>query len=288
MPRLDHLLSRRVSPRHLPGHRILVMTAKNPGFTPEQAAVTLRSLQDVKSHLASISGLEVLWRINKSMAEQLGTDNEMRQAASEELAAVVDRVDAVITTPSTAVLECMLMDRPVAALDYHNVPRFVPAAWTISAREHLPAAVAGLLQPSARQLAFQRDCLADCLACEGAAAPRVAALMERMVALSRHSPRGDTGFPPNLLGASMDCSEGTSALADLYPQHPTFAIRDVAELQVRLARLQKDYDQLRQAIEHQGLRAGIRQFGRYLAEYLRSRTPTRRGSNGTSNHVKKA
>jgi len=51
----------------------------------------------------------------------------------------------------------MRLGRPVAALDYHNVPRFVPTAWTISARHHIPQVVAELLNPPATKMAFQRD-----------------------------------------------------------------------------------------------------------------------------------
>src|SRR5881396_1907775 len=39
MPRLDYLLTTEAPPVRKPGTRILVMTAKNPGFTPEQREI---------------------------------------------------------------------------------------------------------------------------------------------------------------------------------------------------------------------------------------------------------
>jgi hypothetical protein len=41
---------------------------------------------------------------------------------------VLASVDAVISTPSTAMLEGMLQGLPVAVLDFHNRPHYVPAA----------------------------------------------------------------------------------------------------------------------------------------------------------------
>jgi hypothetical protein len=129
MPRLDHLLSTQPPAPAQPGKRVLVMTAKNPGFTPEQCAVTVRSLKDVKAFFDLCPGIEVIWRVSGKVVRELDVQNQFAHAASEELAAVVGRVDAVISTPSTAILEAMLLRRPVAALDYHNVPRFTHPGW---------------------------------------------------------------------------------------------------------------------------------------------------------------
>ena len=60
MPRLDYLLMRPGPVRNRPGSRILVMTAKRPGFTEEQTATTVRSLQDVKNHLDTLRGVDVV------------------------------------------------------------------------------------------------------------------------------------------------------------------------------------------------------------------------------------
>ncbi len=153
------------------------MTAKKPGFTPEQVDVTMRSLKNLKNILDGRRGVEVAWRITKGLYKELGVDNEFSSAESVELAEILDRVDAVITTPSTAMVEAMLAGRPVAVLDYHNVPRFVPSAWTISAPEHIGQMVEEILDPPARKMAFQDDCLHDSLFTDENAAERVARLM---------------------------------------------------------------------------------------------------------------
>lgn len=274
MPRLDHLLAREPAPVQRPGRRILVMTAKKPGFTAAQTETTLHSLRDVQRFLARREGVDVVWRVSREMAERLGVVNHFRQASSPELREVLERVDAVITTPSTAMLEAMLLGRPVAALDYHNVPRFVPTAWTISAADHLPAVIAELLDPPPRKLAFQRDCLRDCLECEGPAAPRVAELIRELVAVGRRIRAANQPWriPAGLLGQDgfgPPCRP--PALEELYPEQPLFREHDVARLQVHLARLQKQNEALRAELDRRSLLQGVRTFGKHVAAFLDSK-----------------
>lgn len=272
MPRLDHLLARQRRARRAPGECILVMTAKKAGFTEAQSAVTLRSLRDVREHLAALPGVEVIWRVSGEMAEALGVANLMRETSSVELAEVVERSDAVITTPSTAILETMLLDRPVAALDYHNVPRYVPTAWTISARDHIAPVVAELLAPDARKMAFQSDCLHDSLECDGPAAPRVAALIERMAAGDRGGAMPAAGAAgasgadggSDVAGANGARADGSPLLAELYPGQEVFAERDVQRLQVRLARAEKDRDRLERQLRRRSVMHRLYTLGRSL------------------------
>jgi hypothetical protein len=233
MPRLDHLLSRPPVPVHRPGHRVLVMTAKNPGFTAAQRDITIQSVRDIQTALAARPDLKVLWRVSQSVATALQVENQLRDVASGELAAVVEQTDAVITTPSTAMLEAMRLGRPVAALDYHNVPRFVPTAWTISAPGQINAVLAELLDPPPAKFAFQNDCLADCLE-PGPAAPRVAELIQRLAGVAGHQPS---------VSASVT---GTAPRLDLlYPDSAVFQQTDLRALQVRLARAENENTRLK-------------------------------------------
>lgn len=261
MPRLDHLLARARRARRTPGRCILVMTAKKAGFTEAQSAVTLRSLEDVRSHLATLPHVEVIWRVSREMADALGVSNLMRETSSVELTEVVERSDAVITTPSTAILETMILDRPVAALDYHNVPRFIPTAWTIAARDHIAPVVAELLAPDVRKMTFQRDCLHDCLECDGPAAPRVASLIERMVAREAGGANSVTVRDDVATAGAA----GSPSLAELYPEQDVFADQDVPRLQVRLARAEKDRERLESELRRRSVAHRLYTLGRSLA-----------------------
>lgn len=277
MPRLDHLLDRRVEPIRKPGNRLLVMTAKNPGFTPQQLDVSLRSLRNLRDALATRQDLDIRWRVSRNVAEALGVVSDFQNVSSEELADSVERSDAVITTPSTAMLEAMLLERPVAALDYHNVPRFVPTAWTISAPEHIAPVLGELCSPQARKMGYQRDTLNDCLEIDGPASPRLAELLRRMAEEGARARREDRrlAFPPDLLGRAGGFPPGEPPpLHLLYPEAAAFVDTEVRSLQARVARLHKANEQLREELSRRHLADVLRRAGKVAVANL---TPRRKG-----------
>ncbi len=251
MPRLDPLCSNRFTPAQNPGSRLLVMTAKNPGFTAEQRNTTLRSLRELKEELDALQKIKVFWRVSKNVAQELKVENQLNEIGSAELTRVVEQADAVISTPSTAMLEAMLLGRPVAALDYHNVPRFVQTAWTISARGHIRNVVAEILNPSPAKMAFQQEQLADNLVCDGCAAQRVRRLMEVMVEFSRR--QNCAPLPVDILGEQNSYKFFQPfPLNQLYGTQSVFAQMDLGTLQVRLARAENENARLK--IENRALK----------------------------------
>jgi hypothetical protein len=172
-------------------------------------------------------------------------------------------------------LEAMLLGRPVAALDYPNAPRFLPTAWTISAREHIGGVVAELLNPPATKLAFQRDCLADSLECNGPAAERVVKLMTRMAELGREACRRGSApeLPPDLLKSGRVCQVFTMPpLGTLYPAQSVFTESNLENLQVRLARAENERERLQ--LENGELRKRV-QLGSWLKAGMRHLTQTK-------------
>ncbi|MDB6027437.1 MAG: hypothetical protein JWM68_3660 [Verrucomicrobiales bacterium] len=237
MPRLDQLCSSRGVSQKSEGTRVLVMTAKNPGFTPAQRETTIRSLNDLKGYLDSQPQIQTLWRVSRGVADILGVRNQLSEVCTAELRTAVEQVDAVITTPSTAMLEAMLLHKPVAALDYHNVPSFFQTAWRISAPDHIHGVIRELLEPSVAKLAYQSEILADSLICDGCASHRVRRLMEKMVAVAKNSGRNDLCFPTDLLDQQNTYHFfQPKRSAELYPGHSVFEENNLESLRVRLAR----------------------------------------------------
>lgn len=271
MPRLDHLLSRPRVQRGGTGTRVLVMTAKNPGFTEAQREVTIRSLADVAAELKTRPAVEVVWRVAPQISRQLCLDNSLSEFSSQDLAAVLEQMDVVITTPSTAILESMLLDRPTAALDYHNVPRFVPTAWTISAREQILPVLDSMFARPGNRIEFQRFLLKDCLACESPAAPRVASLIRKMakgcsVVISPDELR----YELRDQATTIDMSHiAPTSLSVLYPGQPDFQITDVRTLQTRIARLRKRNAELEREIQARTITNGLFKIGRQVSKHLR-------------------
>ena len=248
MPRLDSLAQMRLSARCEPGTRLLVMTAKKPGYDDAQRVVIERSLSDLKSFLETLPEVEVVWRVTRGLADSLGVQNRLKELETLELSGVLAEVDAVVTTPSTALLESMLALRPVAALDYFNAPRFVGTAWTISANTHIAIVIPELLQPPAAKMLFQAECLRDSLLCEGSSASRVHRLIEVMARLGREcrSENIPLRMGANLLESAESFGPGMlPVLSELYPGQAGFQERDTEALRSRLLRLEKDYARLR-------------------------------------------
>ncbi len=226
--------------------RLLVMTAKFPGFTPEQTAVTFQSLKDVRDWLRenpSVGGepIEVTWRLTQGLAEQLGVPNLLTDTSGGELAELLSNVDAVITTPSTAMLEAMLHELPVATLDYHNVPSYVQPAWTIGQADAIGRVISQLHRPTADRRHFQQTMLRDELESIGSATERMALLIREM---QKHAAQclddqRPLSFPAGIVPLqSLDASEFPAV--DLFPNHAAFHEADPQRLQAELAHARRE------------------------------------------------
>jgi hypothetical protein len=248
-PRFDPLLNRKPRVRS-DGEpfRILILTARRPAFNAEQLHVVSQSLADLQQWFAARAGsgdvtVQPIWRLTRDLHHALGVENTTDRVP---LAEQLYSVDAVVTTPSTAMLEAMMCGLPVALLDYANHPHYVPAAWTITAAVHIDDVLGALMAPSAARMLYQDTILHDHLEIRGPATDRVRALIERMVEIGRTCRRDGTPLqmPETILNArragqtlTQGRTEQRFDVARLYPGHATFADRDLLALQTEVAHL---------------------------------------------------
>jgi len=247
-PRFDryHGLRRRTRSADEP-FRVLVMTAVTPYFTEAQHDVVREALLSLKRfHEANPrhGGLELqpIWRLTQGLADEIGVASSVNDLSGLELAEVLQQVDAVITTPSTAMLEGMLLGLPVAALDFFNVPLYVQPAWRLTAETHIPTVMVELIQPPAPKMLFQETTLHDALECTTPAAPRMVELVETMIELGvrARSEKRALALPAQILrhvDTSEAMRENRFQLAELFPNTAVFKEDRVAALQVELAQL---------------------------------------------------
>jgi len=249
LPCLDAMLGRRPRTR-ASGHpfRILVTTARTPGFTASQLAVAKRSLADLRywhvqhPRIGEVR-IELVWRLTGELEAHLGLPVSHHLDARPPLSEVLEGIDAVVTTPSTVALEAMLQGVPVALLDYTNSPAYVPAAWSVTAPRHLESVMPELVDPPAPRWLHQKAILHDALECHSPAAPRMQALVEAMLTAVDVSRQSGTRlrFPPRIL---VDEHFGHSApeqsydLASLFPGAAALRESDLARLQRRVAELE--------------------------------------------------
>jgi hypothetical protein len=257
-PRLDDLVIEHQRPKdsrenHTP-YRLLVMTARNPGFTPEERETTLRSLADLKAVLDRRNDIQVVWRISKGLHLKLGVENTFTSATGTELHELLPQMDGVITTPSTAQLEGMLAGLPVALLNYHLVPVYTPAAWEIKCSAHIDPVLADLIKPPLERLIYQDYCLHESLNCTSPAAPRLFTLIDQILAVKTKADELNTPliFPDRILDAPEPFVAWPSQhfdLKTLYPDHQVFAQWDTVTLQSELDAALLAVEQLKKDVQ---------------------------------------
>ncbi len=265
-PRFDRLLGRRPRGRRPEeAFRVLVMTAKTPGFTPRQVEMVRRGLKDLGRWFAQnpeIAGtrIEPVWRLTGKLPEEIGVASDASDFTGKQLAEVLELVDAVVTTPSTAMLEAMLQGVPVALLDYNNRPHYVPAAWSMAAADHIGKVMPEFLDPPPARMLYQDTVLHDVLECRSPATPRMVRLIKTLIAIGREccTHRGPIELPRRILSDPQNAHhlpEEAFDLRRLYPHHPVFAemgrVRLQAELGylvMRVARADRDSAELKRAV----------------------------------------
>jgi hypothetical protein len=229
-------------------YRVLVTTARTPGFSSGDVARVRESLMDLRRwfnqhRAADGTRVEPVWRVTGELTATMDPDGSS-DGWSRGLTEQLETVEALITTPSTVQIEGMLAGVPVALIDYLNRPHFVPAAWTMTAPGQIAETLPMLLAPDARRMLYQDTILHDAVECRSPATPRVAALIEAMVAAGREARReGRTVRLPDRI--VVDDANGHHPREErydpalLHPSHPVLAQRNLSELQAEVGHLRR-------------------------------------------------
>ena len=243
--------------------RVLVMTAKTPGFTPEQVNRVCESLKDLKtwqasnpivqcgSTMQSSRSVEFIWRLTGELAKDIGVQNQISDLTGRELAEVLSNVDAVISTPSTAMLEAMQMGLPVAVLDYHNCPHYVNAGWDICSVEHIGPTIVQMAERNEVRMMFQQNELADALSINGNSLERFVELVEKMLASAGRQLSIDQDKPLQFDEPLLDpLPQSVAAFSHhgLYPEANEFSVNDKTELQVELSHARREISHLQREL----------------------------------------
>ncbi len=81
-------------------------------------------------------------------------------------------------------LEAMLLDLPLAVLDYHNCPHYVTSGWDICSADHIGPTLEQIASRPERRMMFQRLQLEDSLNLHGDATERLVELIQKMLKLA--------------------------------------------------------------------------------------------------------
>ena len=251
IPRLDGYSSRYKRRQPDPHQfRVLVMTAKSPAFTEQQLGVVRQSLMDLKTwHDGNREydgrSIEFVWRLTGDLANEIGVVNQLSDLTGVELAQSLSTVDAVITTPSTALLEAMLLDLPVAVLDYHNCPHYVTSGWDICCAAHIGPTLAQLASRPETRLMFQRSQLDDALNLQGDATERLVELVRQMLKIAADQVNANLPleFPAQIL-APVNATPTEFCHQRLFENAPEFSNDEPTLLQVELSHARREISHL--------------------------------------------
>ena len=271
IPRLDGLAMKRDNqPDASAGSplRVLVMTAKTPAFTKDQLATVRHSLKDLlawQQANPTIAGrkIEFTWRLTRGLDSEFAIDNQLGDLAGGDLHDQLKQVDAVITTPSTAMLEAMRLGLPVAQLDYHNRPHYVQTGWDIAAAEHITDAMVQMADRDPTRMLFQRQQLADSLYLESNATERLSILIAGMLEITQQQIDANQplNFPANMLSqpklqltnfdhtalyGAAEFEESDKTVIQCQLSHSR---REIENLNAQIKQLQSELDQAHQIFE---------------------------------------
>ncbi len=178
---------------------------------------------------AQHSEIQTIWRITGGMERQLGVASNAGTLCEQ-----LQKAHAVIATPSIVMLEAMIAKRPLALLDFHNRPHYVPAAWTITCESHVDNVVEEVLSPSPVRTQHQTELLHDALFCSAPATPRMVQLLEILREASSERPIGEL----------------IAAFRDQYGSHPvTSALPRNANNDDKSEDLTRQIDELKQRLQ---------------------------------------
>lgn len=177
LPRLDNFM---VKSSLLDSSTVLICSSKTPWFSENDRKSVLQSFIDLKKAVDTFTKdqkVKFKWRISNEIAPLIGVKTSFDQPLEEDLA----NSSAVITMPSTVMLEAMYANKPVALIDYTLCPHYVHAAWTIASKDAIFPTILELLEPPGSKIAFQQSILADALQTKESASGRMVRLVNEMI-----------------------------------------------------------------------------------------------------------
>lgn len=197
LPRLDDFI---ITSNPVVGKNILVCSSKTPWFSEEEKKQVINgfnSIKKISNKLSHKYGVSFTWRVTTEISHELDVESNFEKPLAE----VLSSAKAVITTPSTLILESMYAQKPVAVLDFTNSPHYVQSAWNISSCNQIEPTVAEILDPPSPKMVFQEASMRDSLQTIEKASFRMQRLVTSMIKIGKkcRAKGEELKFPPNIL-----------------------------------------------------------------------------------------
>ena len=185
--------------------KVLIATANTPWFSEEQKNRFCEEFGRLVDLLRPRSDLAIEWRVTEPVAVEFGLKNSTQQPSTVALQSVT----ALITTPSSLVIESMRLGVPTLVFDPYACPILNPSAWQATSASTVLQLLPSLLAPDAERAGLQNTLRDFSTPKETDAAKKIAEFLH-------HSDR-DSGLAPaaltSLEGAITSQSEDWKKIA---------------------------------------------------------------------------
>jgi predicted house-cleaning NTP pyrophosphatase (Maf/HAM1 superfamily) len=178
-------------------YTVLVTSTRQGWFCERQKIAFVQALKDLKAYFLSQEEVKVNWRLSRNLAKLIGVENEMKVKESIELVPLIKEADLVISAQSTVVVEAMIHGKPVAIIDYLNVPQYYGTAWIINAKSQIESTVNSMLKAEPNRMLYQDYQMQDILYLDSCSLERSKLLINKMVSFRRENQNAN--FPSNML-----------------------------------------------------------------------------------------
>jgi hypothetical protein len=152
LPRFDALPVKPCRVGHVEGRpKVLIATANTPWFSDEQKTRFCDEFGHLVDLLRPRSDLAIEWRVAEPVAVEFGLANSTQQPSTVALQSAA----ALITTPSSLVIESMRLGVPTLVFDPYACPILNPSAWHATSANTVLQLLHSLLAPDDERAGLQ-------------------------------------------------------------------------------------------------------------------------------------
>lgn len=189
------------------GRVLGVMSGNTPGYTDLQIEETIKLFEDLH-HYCDAKGIKVRWRLRKGFQEKMNVKVENDNSPS--LQDFINTVDAIISQPSTAAYEAMIMGVPVALADYNIAPNYMTASWFIHSSDQIDRVLKEIFTPSSFKILNQKQILEDSISFIGKSAKITAGVVNDLADLKENNNFNTQDVPTYLFAKHIGSSENSN------------------------------------------------------------------------------
>ncbi len=236
LPRLDSYASL-ISKSILNNERNLVkyvgvLSGNTPGYTKEQIDNSIALFNDLNSYSKTLDNVKFIFRLRKGFVSLV--DNDITIDNSANLIDFLDKVDVVISQPSTAVYESMLLNIPTAIAEYSNTPNYMQAAFNIHHKLQIKEVIEELFNPTPMKLLLQKQILSDTISFVGESAKIAGDVINEIIKQSNSKIK----IPENIFTQFLNETSKNKIKTNLFSNRQYFEVDDLNLLKEELVKLQ--------------------------------------------------